>query len=147
MQLSKNFPLDDMLESPLARRYNVKEQFTPPQEIINNLKELCEKVLQPIRDKVKAPIIITSGYRCPRVNKLAKGSETSQHMKGEGVDIYCTKISNKNLYNIIVKMMKENNLPVDQLIWEYGTKDNPAWVHVSYTSSRQPRKQIFSIGI
>lgn len=146
MQLSKNFTLAEMVESQSGRRYNVKEQFTPPQEVINNLKELCEKVLQPIRDKVGA-IKVSSGYRSPQVNKIVGGATSSQHLTGEAVDISGITVSNKQLFDTIVKMIKENNLPVDQCIHEYGTKDNPAWVHVSFTSKRKPRKQIFSIGI
>lgn len=146
MQLSKNFTLAELTESQSGRRYNVKEQFNPPQQVINNLKELCEKVLQPIRDKVGA-IKVSSGYRSPQVNKIVGGATSSQHLTGEAVDISGVNVSNKVLFDIIIKMMNENNLPVDQCIHEYGTKSNPAWVHVSYTSDRKPRRQVLYIGI
>lgn len=146
MQLTKNFTLEEMIESQSGRRYNVKEQFNPPQQVINNLKELCEKVLQPIRDKVGA-IKISSGYRSPQVNKIVGGATSSQHLTGEAVDISGVNVNNKVLFDTIIKMMNDNNLPVDQIIWEYGTKNNPAWVHVSYTSDRKPRKQVLYIGI
>lgn len=142
MQLSKNFSLAELTESQTGRRHNIKEQFNPPQEVITNLKELCEKVLQPIRDKVGA-IKVSSGYRSPQVNKIVGGATSSQHMTGEAVDISGINISNAELF----KAIKDSNLPYDQLIWEYGTKSNPAWVHVSYTSNRKARKQVLYIGI
>lgn len=146
MQLSKNFSLAELTESQTGRRHNIKEQFNPPQEVIQNLKELCEKVLQPIRDKVGA-IKVSSGYRSPQVNKIVGGATSSQHLTGEAVDISGINVSNKVLFDTIIKMMNENNLPVDQIIHEYGTKYNPAWVHVSYTSNRKPRKQVLYIGV
>ncbi len=142
MQLSKNFSLAELTESQTGRRHNIKEQFNPPQEVITNLKELCEKVLQPIRDKVGA-IKVSSGYRSPQVNKIVGGATSSQHLTGEAVDISGINISNAELF----KAIKDSNLPYDQLLWEYGTKSNPAWVHVSYTSNRKPRKQILYIGV
>lgn len=142
MQLSKNFSLAELTESQTGRRYDIKEQFNPPQEVITNLKELCEKVLQPIRDKVGA-IKVSSGYRSPQVNKIVGGATSSQHLTGEAVDISGINISNAELF----KAIKDSNLPYDQLLWEYGTKSNPAWVHVSYTSNRKPRKQILYIGV
>ena len=142
MQLSKNFSLAELTESQTGRRHNIKEQFNPPQEVITNLKELCEKVLQPIRDKVGA-IKVSSGYRSPQVNKIVGGATSSQHLTGEAVDISGINISNAELF----KAIKDSNLPYDQLLWEYGTKSNPAWVHVSYTSNRKPRKQVLYIGI
>lgn len=142
MQLSKNFSLAELTESQTGRRHNIKEQFNPPQEVIQNLKELCEKVLQPIRDKVGA-IKVSSGYRSPQVNKIVGGATSSQHLTGEAVDISGINISNAELF----KAIKDSNLPYDQLLWEYGTKSNPAWVHVSYTSNRKPRKQVLYIGI
>lgn len=138
MKLSKNFSLEEMLESQSARRHNVVEQFNPNQEVINNLKLLCENILQPLRDKVGA-IQVTSGYRSPRVNKIVGGSSNSQHLTGQAADIKGVRISNKKLFDSIIRL----NLPFDQLIWEYGTKNEPAWVHVSFSSRN--RRQILYI--
>jgi uncharacterized protein YcbK (DUF882 family) len=127
MKLSKNFSLEELLESQSARRYNVNEQFNPNQEIVNNLKLLVENILQPLRDKVGV-IQISSGYRSARVNKIVGGSTSSQHLMGQAADIKGVKVSNKKIFETIINM----NLPFDQLIWEYGTKNEPAWVHVSF---------------
>lgn len=141
MNLTKNFPLVDFLESQIARRHNIEEQFKPSEQVVGNLRMLCVNILQPLRDAIKSPIIVSSGYRCERVNTLAKGAKSSQHLTGQAVDIYATKISNAALF----KKIQELNLPFDQLIWEHGTLQNPAWVHVSYSS--KPRKQILYIGV
>lgn len=141
MNITKDFPLADFLESQIARRNKITEQFRPDPYVIKNLTLLSVKILQPLRDHIKAPIIISSGFRCPRVNEKAKGSLTSQHMTGQAVDIYSTKISNAKLF----KLIQDLDLPYDQLIWEFGNKQEPAWVHVSY--SLKPRKQILYIGV
>ena len=75
--------------------------------------------------------MITSGYRCPKLNKQIKGSKTSQHCFGNAVDFYGSKISLKDLFNLIIDM----DLNYDQLIWEFGS-----WIHLGI--SNNPRKQI-----
>lgn len=142
MNLTKNFPLIDFLESQTARRHGIKEQFNPPKLVVDNLRLLSINILQPLRDHIKSPIIISSGYRSPQVNALIENaSKTSQHMTGQASDIYALKISNSKLFELIQKL----NLPYDQLIWEFGTKKEPAWVHVSW--SPKPRRQILYIGV
>jgi len=124
MKLTENFSLQELLESPTARRKGFNEQFEPPDEVVNNLRELCIHILQPLRDHV-GPINISSGYRCPRLNKAVKGAKNSQHLTGEAADIQGVDgVSNKVLYDAIIEL----GLPFDQVIDEY----NFAWVHVSY---------------
>jgi len=128
MKLTENFSLEELLESPTARRKGFNEQFEPPDEVVNNLRELCIHILQPLRNHV-GPINISSGYRCPRLNKAVKGAKNSQHLTGEAADINGVgSVTNKMLYDAI----SELKLPADQIIWEYGTDQEPAWVHVSY---------------
>jgi zinc D-Ala-D-Ala carboxypeptidase len=141
MNLTKNFPLIDFLESQTARRHGIKEQFNPPKQVVDNLRLLSINILQPLRDHIKSPIIISSGWRSDKVNELTGGVRNSQHRLGLAADIYSTKISNARLFKII----QDLNLPYDQLIWEFGTKQEPAWVHVSW--SAKPRKQILYIGV
>lgn len=141
MQLSKNFSLDEMLESQTARRYNFQDQFNPPKEVINNLEALCKNILQPLRDAIGVPIQISSGYRSPMTNAKVGGVPTSQHQKGQAADIQCSELGNAALFNKI----RELGLKYDQLIWEYGTKENPAWVHVSF--SPKHRREAFAIGV
>ncbi len=141
MNLTKNFPLIDFLESQTARRHEIKEQFNPPKQVIENLRLLSINILQPLRDHVKSPIIISSGWRSDKVNQLVGGARNSQHRFGLAADIKGTKVSNAWLFKVI----QDLNLPYDQLIWEFGNKQEPAWVHVSW--SLKPRKQILYIGV
>ena len=130
-----------MLESQTARRKGIAEQFTPPQEVIDNLVELCTQILQPLRDAVGKPISISSGYRCAKLNKAIGGAAKSQHILGQAADIKANWMSNAELFHKI----QELNLPFNQLIWELGSKEEPAWVHVSYG----PRhgRQVLYIGV
>lgn len=140
MKLSPNFTLEEMLESQTARRKGIAEQFTPPPEVIANLKALCKNILQPLRDAIGGPIKISSGYRCPRLNKAIGGAKNSQHMAGEAADIQgLNGMTNKQLFNKI----KQLGLPFDQMIWEFGNDQNPAWVHVSF--GPRHRRQIIRV--
>lgn len=131
MKLTKNFTLKELTKTRTGIPNN-------PSDIeIERLKVLCEKVLQPLRDIYGSPIIINSGYRSQAVNKKVGGVATSQHSRGEAVDITAgSRKRNKRLFDII-----KNNLEFDQLINEYDY----SWVHVSYTICKPNRKQILSI--
>lgn len=138
MKLSKNLSLAEVVRSESAKRNGVDNNPTP--EHLENLKKLAVNIFQPIRDHFKKPIIISSGYRSEKLNRLVPGTSiTSQHSQGEALDIDMdgTKITNKQVFDFI-----KNNLNFDQLIWEFGTDDNPAWVHVSYESTGKQRKQV-----
>jgi hypothetical protein len=130
MNLSKNFTLREMTKSVTAKRLGIDN--TPNDEQIAFMRELCEAVLQPLRDEL-GPIIITSGLRVPALNKAIGGSSTSQHcaLRGAAADIdICTgecEGKNAEVFNYI-----KDNLIFDQLIWEFGDNDCPDWVHVSY---------------
>ena len=92
---------------------------------------VAENVFEPLRKWVGGPIKINSFFRSPELNKAIGGSSKSQHCEGRAIDIddvYGHK-SNAEMFNYI-----KNNLDFDQLIWEFGTDDNPDWVHVSYVS-------------
>ena len=78
MELSKNFTLEEMCESRTAKEHGIVNQVTDT-EHLNNLKALCTKVLQPLRDEWGSPIRVTSGYRRQELNTLLKGASTSQH--------------------------------------------------------------------
>ena len=107
-----------------------------PKHLEGNLRSLAENVLQPTRDALGA-LKVTSAYRSPAVNAKVKGSKTSQHVQAQAADLKFDG-GNDVLFNWI-----KNNLEFDQLIWEFGTDKEPAWVHVSYVSSRN-RKQILT---
>lgn len=92
---------------------------------IENLKLLVEKVLDPAREELKAPIKITSGFRSKEINYIIGGAKNSQHCNGQAADIVC--FDNKKLFLILQYM------EFDQLIYEFGTDDQPSWIHVSFS--------------
>ena len=110
----------------------------PKQEIKKNMELIAEKVFEPLRKWVGGPIRINSFFRCPELNKAIGGSYTSQHCKGQAMDIDDTncKKTNAEMYEWIKK-----NLDFDQMIWEFGTEANPNWVHVSYVSKDKNRNR------
>jgi len=132
--LSKNFGLDEFVKSNKARQLGIDN--TPGPMEIANLGALVINVLQPLRDAMGFPVIITSGYRSPALNEAVGGSTNpiSQHTKGEAADIVGQDKA-KMFYYI------KNNLPFDQLIWESGNNDQPDWIHVSYKAIGN-RKQV-----
>ena len=132
MKLSENLDLSEVIRSESAKRHGISNQPTP--EHIENFKLLAEKIFQPIRDHFGVPIRISSGYRSKELNAKIGGSASSQHCKGQAIDIDQdgTSITNRQVFDFI-----KNNLPFDQLIFEFGDDDNPAWVHVSYSKNQQ----------
>lgn len=137
---AKYFTLKEMTESQTARRRGITEQFNPPPEVIANLELLCKHILDPLREECGA-IIVNSGYRHPRTNRAVGGARNSQHLTGQAADIESLNHSNRFIFHKIQSM----KLPFDQLIWEFGTKNEPAWVHVSY--SPRHRRQVLYVGI
>ena len=128
-KLTKNFTLEELICSVTAANWKIDN--TPNPEEAEKLRRLAVEVLQPIRDKYKHPITVTSGFRNQKVNQMVGGSKTSQHMKGEAADIQCTATSKAYLFNLIRKMIENKEIEVGQLIWEYGSKNEPKWIHVS----------------
>lgn len=132
-QLTKNFWLHEMLVSQTAARFGFNEQFEPPENIVKNLELLAINILQPLRDAIKTPVHVNSGYRCERVNTSIGGATKSQHLTGQAADIEDFKNGNELLLRKIVEM----RLPFDQIINEF----NYQWVHVSFDPNRS-RNQI-----
>lgn len=112
---------------------------TPNEEQLKCMKAIAEDVFEPLRKWVGGPIKINSFFRGEPVNTAIGGSKTSQHMKGQAIDIDDTfgHKTNAEMYHYI-----KDNLDFDQLIWEFGTDDNPNWVHVSYVTHRDNRKKL-----
>ena len=130
MNLSENFSLQSMYKSTVALRNKIDN--TPNAEQINNLQALCINILQKIRDHYGVPVFVNSGFRNPEVNRLSKGSPTSEHCKGMAADIEITGVSNGDLAQWIL-----DNLKFTQVILEFYTQGVPdsGWVHVSYDPS------------
>tara|TARA_R110000868_G_scaffold47907_1_gene156404 strand:+ start:533 stop:982 length:450 start_codon:yes stop_codon:yes gene_type:complete len=124
MNLSKSFTLAELTKSQTATRLGIDN--TPTPEQLENLVELCHKVLQPLRDAV-GPVLISSGLRVPALNKAIGGSATSQHCAINGAAADIDVKDNRKVFDYI-----KDNLQFDQLIWEFGDRESPDWVHVSY---------------
>lgn len=113
---------------------------TPTAEQLDRMIALCENVFEPLRIWANEPIKVNSMFRSAKVNKLIGGAKNSQHCANDGsaVDIDATgKKTNADLFHYILE-----NLPFDQLIWEFGNDTNPDWVHVSFCKDRPNRKQV-----
>lgn len=133
-KLTKNFTLEELYASATANRKGINNY--PPESMMENIKELAE-LLQKIRDKYGYPIHVNSGYRCLALNNTVGGSKTSQHVIGQAADIVATGgRTNAHLFNVIKEMITSGEIKVGQLIWEYGTKQEPNWVHVSLPYSK-----------
>lgn len=133
----KYFKFSEFLRSETATRRGIPNR--PSAKVLDNLQELTEKVLDPLREQWGSPLIVTSGYRCRKLNAAVGGSPTSQHMTGEAADITALdKRENLALWELLVLM--KNKLPVDQVIWEKGTS-YPMWIHVSHRCSSSGKKQ------
>ena len=131
MKLSKNFTLSELTYSSTANANKVNN--TPDRWELENLKKLCNEVLQPIRDKWDDSIFINSGFRNPIVNRLVKGSTSSQHLKGEAADITVgSKSRNKKLFDMIVQMIENEEITVGQIIDE----KEYSWIHISLPYKR-----------
>ena len=135
MVISQHFTLGELIRSESAKRNGISNMPTP--EHIENLKALCEHILEPIRAEFRVPIYISSAYRSKALNKLVNGSAKSQHCKGEAVDIdldgHSHGVTNKDIFDFIVA-----KLPFDQVINEFDY----AWVHVSYKRNGPQRHQV-----
>ena len=139
MKLSEHLSLSEVIRSESAKRNGISNM--PTEQHIANFKLLAEKVFEPIRAHFRCPIHISSGYRSIELNRAVKGSLTSQHCQGEAIDIDMDSTPNGVTNKMVFDFIK-NNLEFDQLIWEFGTNENPDWVHVSYESTGKQRKQV-----
>lgn len=131
IKLSKNFSLSEFT------RTSSSEDNTPNEEQIEAIRLLVEMILQPLRDLYGKPIRINSGFRSSAVNSAIGGVDSSQHSKGEAVDITGGSVEeNQILFNLIVE-----NFPFDQIIDEFGMR----WVHVSYRKNRLRRQKLRAV--
>lgn len=129
----KYFTISELCDSEKAKTFKIDN--TPNKRAIDCMVALIENCLDKARAAFGGPVIVSSGYRCAALNKKVKGASTSQHLKGQAADLCCK--DNAALF-VILKIQKN----FDQLIWEYGNKSQPAWVHVSYVSKEANRCQV-----
>jgi len=137
MKISKHISYKEGVKSNTALRRGIDN--TPGSYEQQNMEIIAEKVFEPLLEWVGGPIKINSFYRCEELNRAIGGSSRSQHCEGRAMDIDDTfgYKTNAEMFEYIRK-----NLSFDQLIWEFGDDNNPAWVHVSYVSSDQNRLRV-----
>ena len=140
ISLSPHFSLSELTKSSTAMKHGIKN--TPPQEAVDNLKALCQGCLEPLREALGQPVVITSGYRTKALNSmLAHSSERSQHMLGQAADFYVAPgQSGLSRRELLIKAFRliilDESIDYDQLILY------PSFIHVSYVSRERNRRTV-----
>jgi zinc D-Ala-D-Ala carboxypeptidase len=137
MNLSPNFSLHELTKSETALRLDIDN--TPGEAETENLRLLCEKVLQPVRDHFGKGVKVNSGFRSSATNQATGGSKSSDHVKGQAADIEIPGVANVDLAQWIM-----DNLDYTQLILEFYTPGIPdsGWVHVSYDPNNLKKQEL-----
>ena len=137
-QISKYVSMGEISYSDTAKRKGIDND--PKGEHLENMKITCEAIHTPLREHFGKPIFISSGYRSAALNKAIGGSSSSDHCNGRAIDLdqdyKGTGVTNRMVFDFV-----KDNLEFDQLIWEFGSSENPDWVHVGYRPGAN-RKQI-----
>ena len=124
MTLTKHFTLEEFTRSSNAKARGIDN--TVPDKLIPAIRNLCETVLEPLREQAKEPVEISSGYRCPELNRVVGGKNTSQHMKGEACDIYVEDVEKLRKWFAILM-----DGDFDQLIFERVLKSDSCLIYVN----------------
>ena len=134
--ISKHITYNEAIHSNTAKRLGIEN--VPDAKQIENMKALAENIFEPLRLWVGGAIKVNSFFRSEDLNKAIGGASSSQHCKGQAIDLddVYGHASNAEMYDWI-----KENLSFDQLIWEFGTDMNPNWIHVSYVSEEDNRKR------
>lgn len=135
IKLTDHFELNEFINSGIAKTKGIKN--IPDLKQLICLQALCTNILEPLRRKC-GPVIISSGFRTKELNELVGGTPTSQHLKGQAADIHC---KDKSQAWMFFEELKKMNF--DQLIWEQ--RGEKIWIHVSYVSKNENRRQIFEV--
>ena len=140
MKISEHISMKEALRSNTAKRLGIDNM--PDNDTLVNMQITAQHIFEPLRNKFNEPIYISSFYRSPELNKAIGGSTSSQHCKGEAIDIddVYSKASNADFFNYI-----KDKLEFDQLIWEFGDDENPAWVHASYSLGKNRMRVLKAI--
>ena len=142
MRLSKNFTYEEFIRSSTAERMGIDNRPKTKEEekkVIENLRNLCLEVLQPLRDYVGAPVHINSGYRCKALNLAVGGVKNSQHSRGEAADIRIASPKQGREWAAWI----EDNCRFDQMLLERN-KNGGVWLHVSCKRDEKANRQVFS---
>jgi len=129
VNLTKHITIREACHSEMAKRMGIDN--CPDEDTLKVMQHTALCLFEPLRNHFDVPVKINSFFRSKKVNRLVGGSRTSQHVKGEAIDIddvYSRKfgVTNRDFFEWL-----RNHVNFDQLIWEFGDDDNPDWVHVS----------------
>lgn len=134
--ISKNISWDEAVKSKTAEKHDIEN--IPNENQIQEMKKLAKNIFEPLREWAGHPIRVNSFFRSPELCLKLKSKATSQHTKGQAIDIDSLgDKTNAELFNYI-----KDNLNFDQLIWEFGDDENPDWIHVSYVNENTNRSNI-----
>lgn len=140
MSKFRYFELEEFTASSKAKEKGIDN--TPTFEIVDNLSELVENFLEPLRAAFGRPINVTSGYRCPKLNQLVGGVATSAHKNGYAADVVPGSGSVEELYKFVTEWVKAYGVRFDQIFLE--TKKDSKWLHIGYKNSRGQQRGIVS---
>jgi len=136
-RISKHISYKEATRSITAIRLGIDNK--PFEYELGNMKAVAENIFEPLRKWVGGAIKVTSFFRSEKLNQAIGGSVSSQHCQGRAIDIddvYGYK-TNAEMFQYI-----KDNLDFDTIIWEFGTDDNPDWIHVSYVSNERNRGRV-----
>jgi hypothetical protein len=132
-KVSTWFSWAETWHSELAERHGIDNR--PPQDTIPAIKATAER-MDRVRETLGYPVLVSSWYRCLRLNRLLGSSDTSQHVQGRAVDFRCPSFGKPEMVWKFLRQMRQQ-LGIDQLILEFANRPSGGWVHVSFTD--QPR--------
>lgn len=139
--ISKNFSYIEFERSATAERLGIDN--TMPPEVRERVKELMERLLQPLRDAWGSPLTVTSGYRCEALNKAVKGSATSAHVCGWAADLVPANGQIDKFYAFTEKWLKDNKIVFDQCIRERNRAGTSQWLHLGYKNRQGQQRRMF----
>jgi hypothetical protein len=137
IEISKYVSYNEVTRSNTALRKNIDN--SPNREQVERIRILCKNVFDPLRECVGGPVKINSVFRSKKLNTAIGGSKTSQHMANKGAAIDIDDIY-KHKTNLEMFHYVKDNLEFDQLIYEFGGYNNPAWLHISYNEGVNRKK-------
>jgi len=134
-QLSPHFSLEELT---ITRHAGIDNR--PPADVVTRLTRTAQG-LESVRTRLGVPVIVSSGYRCPALNRAVGGQPNSQHLVGEAADFIAPAFGGPA--TIVSALLDCRDVDFDQLIEEHGA--GASWVHVSFVSGRAPRRQVLMI--
>jgi D-alanyl-D-alanine dipeptidase len=138
--ISEHISYSEAIYSPTAVEKNIDN--TPTAEQLESMKYVANNIFERVRKNFGKPIRINSFFRSYKANKAVGGSLTSQHCKGEAIDVTGVPygVKNSEIFHYI-----KDNLDFDQLIWEFGDSNEPSWVHFSLSMKGNNRQVIKAV--